>query len=274
MLSDFYKPKTKFENFLQIIENGNQDQFEQMLLENPDFINQEDNASNTALMVAISCAQVGFANTLIDNGADIHRKDNYNSSMLTALANGLGRYHENRTMDDALELARRLITAGIDIHHRCYGGFNALDFAYDHGENIGSALRLLLESITSISGFQFSNMITDENELSASQRERLELIKCPISCDIMDEPITLSTGITYERSHIKQYTEGKIKDREPILCPVTKKPFLADEPEKTVTNIVIKSLVANFLEEIRVLVADRKNIETQQDNTTPRNRGI
>lgn len=73
---------------------------------------------------------------------------------------------------------------------------------------------------------------------------------CPITCNIFDDPVTLETGQTYERSAIQEWL-----DRGNSTCPITGQKLQNTQLPKT--NYVLKRLIASWLEENPNFVSDK-----------------
>ncbi|KAJ1384802.1 Zinc finger, RING/FYVE/PHD-type [Sesbania bispinosa] len=62
---------------------------------------------------------------------------------------------------------------------------------------------------------------------------------CPISLEIMKDPVTVSTGITYDRESIEKWLfSGKNN-----TCPVTKQPLLSDSTDLITPNHTLRRLI-------------------------------
>ncbi|XP_057544107.1 U-box domain-containing protein 21-like [Amaranthus tricolor] len=76
-----------------------------------------------------------------------------------------------------------------------------------------------------------------------SKKKPTELIipnhfRCPISLDIMKDPVTLSTGITYDRESIEKWI-----DAGNVTCPMTKQVLKSLEP---IPNHSIRSMIQDW----------------------------
>lgn len=67
--------------------------------------------------------------------------------------------------------------------------------------------------------------------------------RCPISLDVMKDPVTLSTGITYDRENIETWIEGGNK-----TCPMTKQPLRTLDP---VPNHTLRRMIQDWCVENR-----------------------
>ncbi|KNA10445.1 hypothetical protein SOVF_144230 [Spinacia oleracea] len=80
--------------------------------------------------------------------------------------------------------------------------------------------------------------------LSPLTREKMatelpEYFKCPISLDIMSDPVILSSGHTFDRSSIQRWIDSGHR-----TCPITKLP-LPDTPS-LIPNHALRSLISNY----------------------------
>ncbi|CAK9160914.1 unnamed protein product [Ilex paraguariensis] len=63
--------------------------------------------------------------------------------------------------------------------------------------------------------------------------------KCPISLEIMSDPVILSSGHTFDRSSIQQWLDAGHR-----TCPITKLPL--SEPPSLIPNHALRSLISNY----------------------------
>lgn len=70
---------------------------------------------------------------------------------------------------------------------------------------------------------------------------------CPISLDIMADPITVSTGITYDRNTLIELFRHQPEGATKIRCPMTQHYIRRDELFN-VTNLIIKGQIERFIE--------------------------
>ena len=60
---------------------------------------------------------------------------------------------------------------------------------------------------------------------------------CPISLELMKDPVTVSTGITYDRHSIEKWLFAAVPKNN--TCPVTKQPLLPDlTPNHTLRRLI------------------------------------
>ncbi|XP_047308314.1 U-box domain-containing protein 8-like [Impatiens glandulifera] len=63
--------------------------------------------------------------------------------------------------------------------------------------------------------------------------------KCPISLEIMSDPVILSSGHTFDRSSIRQWLDAGHR-----TCPITKLPL--SDPPTLIPNHSLRSLISNY----------------------------
>ncbi|KAL3627603.1 hypothetical protein CASFOL_028966 [Castilleja foliolosa] len=63
--------------------------------------------------------------------------------------------------------------------------------------------------------------------------------KCPISLEIMSDPVILSSGHTFDRSSIQRWLDAGNRN-----CPITKLPL--PEPPTLIPNHALRSLISNY----------------------------
>ncbi|XP_073144384.1 U-box domain-containing protein 20-like [Henckelia pumila] len=73
--------------------------------------------------------------------------------------------------------------------------------------------------------------------------------RCPISLDLMKDPVTLSTGITYDRESIEKWIEGGN-----VTCPITKRVLRYLEP---IPNHAIRKIIQDWCVENRSYGVER-----------------
>ncbi|XP_078429333.1 U-box domain-containing protein 3-like isoform X2 [Wolffia australiana] len=65
--------------------------------------------------------------------------------------------------------------------------------------------------------------------------------RCPLSSELMVDPVILASGQTFERSFIRKWLDGGLR-----ICPVTRQPLAHAD---LVPNFTVKALIANWCEE-------------------------
>nr|CAD1825322.1 unnamed protein product [Ananas comosus var. bracteatus] len=72
-----------------------------------------------------------------------------------------------------------------------------------------------------------------------------ETFFCPLTKKIMDDPVTIESGVTYERKAIAEWFEKTKDDSEGITCPATKTKLQSTALN---TNLAIKSTILEWIE--------------------------
>jgi hypothetical protein len=78
---------------------------------------------------------------------------------------------------------------------------------------------------------------------------------CPLTNEVMNDPVTTESGVTYERRAIEEYIERFVDSSEPIYCPVTKMPV---QSKTMMSNTSLKSVIEEWTmrnEAMRVRIA-------------------
>ena len=68
--------------------------------------------------------------------------------------------------------------------------------------------------------------------------------KCPISLDLMEDPVVLSTGITYDRQSIQAWLNLHSSSRNNIKCPVTKQ--ILSHNEELIPNHLLRRCIQHW----------------------------
>ncbi|KAL9246309.1 hypothetical protein vseg_019860 [Gypsophila vaccaria] len=79
---------------------------------------------------------------------------------------------------------------------------------------------------------------------------------CPLTNNIMDDPVTIQSGVTYERQAIMKYFE-EIRDSDEAICPVTKEKIQsrAMSPNIALRNIIQEWKERNDVAQLKVIRA-------------------
>jgi U-box domain len=85
-------------------------------------------------------------------------------------------------------------------------------------------------------------------ESSHSSAEHVEPLYdsffCPITKKIMVDPVTIESGITYEKSAILELFEKQEAVSEPLTCPVT---GMKMENKNLNTNVALKATISEWV---------------------------
>ncbi|KAL4317948.1 hypothetical protein GQ457_18G021870 [Hibiscus cannabinus] len=173
---------------------------------------------------------------------------------------------EEGTQPDPVEIKRILDHLGIHKWSDCNKEVKFLDSEIEIGFSNRENERKL-ELLSSLMGFMsycrcviFDSIDSENQHLNSSCNcnETLKGIagddlKCPISLEIMSDPVTLSTGHTYDRrSILKWFNSGN------ATCPKTGEKLTGTE---LVPNLVLKAMIQQFCagNGIAVVASSRKN---------------
>lgn len=78
---------------------------------------------------------------------------------------------------------------------------------------------------------------------------------CPLTNEVMNDPVTIESGVTYERKAIEEYIDKFVGSSEPIYCPVTK---MHMQSKTMMGNASLKSVIEEWTmrnEAMRVRIA-------------------
>ncbi|XP_021762196.1 U-box domain-containing protein 8-like [Chenopodium quinoa] len=89
---------------------------------------------------------------------------------------------------------------------------------------------------TSSSSSSSSSLLITKEKMA---NELPEYFKCPISLDIMSDPVILSSGHTFDRSSIQRWIDSGHR-----TCPITKLPL--PDPPSLIPNHALRSLISNY----------------------------
>lgn len=101
------------------------------------------------------------------------------------------------------------------------------------------------------------------NQSELDEEKYLERYICPISQDVMQDPLTLPSGFTFDREPLRGYVESK-GNPETFPCPMSRKPI----PIAALTydtNIMIKQEIEERRKQIEEKKREREEREAQQD---------
>ena len=95
----------------------------------------------------------------------------------------------------------------------------------------------------------------DAEELEIDKEEKedadtatidIKHLECPISYELMTDPVILEDGSTYQRAAIQNYiNEERRKEKSQIVSPMSQQPL--SEPIVMMPNQVMKCLVLEFM---------------------------
>lgn len=87
-------------------------------------------------------------------------------------------------------------------------------------------------------------------QISRLHQHLVSRLKCSLTLEIFFDPVTLSTGITYEREALNSWFG------ENTVCPTTRKPLSIELLKKVDTTVVMKNFISNLLNEGIVKLED------------------
>jgi ankyrin repeat protein len=204
-----------------------------------------------------------------DVGANPKTLTYWNETTLMFLAG-----NQHLASESSIYITEKLIALNVDINaafaksgHETY---TALDIASAHGNTImkdllirhGATANLHSDadqSVNSSAGTTSHIMVTLEIEKPRplTFEERFNKLKnkgnitvpkthlCPIFHTLMDDPITVSSGYTFDRSSL-QSAFASAKNPSTLPCPITRKSISIHELNNG-TNITIRDIIEDFL---------------------------
>lgn len=194
--------------------------------------------------------------------------------------------------ENSLYIAQRLITLNVDINagfvQNGHATYTALDIATARDNTTIKDL-LIRHSITanlpsdfhqsenSITGSTSHVMVTleiekprpltyDERFNKLKNKETIfvpRMLICPISHTLMNDPITVSSGHTFDRSSL-QYAFAAKENPSTIPCPITRKPIHINEL-KNGASITIRDIIENFLCDLEEKAKAKAEVEAEKD---------
>ncbi len=223
---------------------------------------------NTALLVAVQFELVDIIRILLDAGA---KTETRNKNGTTALI---------RSVDCTNpEVMKILLAAGAKTEARDRQGDTALMYAVIAGKT--DIIRMLLkakankeESLKYVHGSKKNEDLISLLENFGTFQGRLndinykEPIKarftCPISLQIMDDPVCLSTGIDYERKSLEAWFKHCEDMATTTICPVSKK-AVSPEELNNCTNFAFKECIEEFVAEQEEKYINTQNAVAEQE---------
>lgn len=219
-------------------------------------INARNNSNDTALIFAASYGYADIVNTFLANhtNIDAQNNDGFTALMLAAcfghtdIVNALiGKNANPNTLNKngstALMLAayyghddvvKLLLQKGVDKEVKNQFNHTAMSLAkIHHHQNILAILQ------------QFKSPFYDRLQTINYQDTIPENLICPISLNIMNDPITVSSGATYDRESLRDYFASN-NNPDTIACPLTRNIVFRHELENK-TAILLKNQIEDFV---------------------------
>ena len=231
---------TKNELFKNAVKNWDLDAIEALL---PDIasiteLNVASNTGDTALMQAVEHLRINIVKALLAAGAN---KEAKNCLHQTAIVFAV-------VMND-LDILKVLLTSGANKNPTCNENDALLMEALEQNGHNPAALFILKNFGT----FQYrlSEIEFDENKIEPEEQETYASLRDPITLEIMNDPVGVSSGITYDRKSLQDLFASKknpMTQEIPatIPCPITKLPIERSELNNK-TQVIIKGVIDNFV---------------------------
>lgn len=217
----------------------------------------------TPLMQAAHNGHLEIVQLLLEKGANKEAKDNDGSTVLHFAADS-----------GKIEVAKFLLAKGAHIDARCASNHTPLIYAafqgqlemvkllLVHGANLEiqndaghTALSLAkIYNRTSVVNYlqNFKRRIVEKEKSFEARLEKIHFegnvpphFLCPITQSIMNDPVTLANGQTYDHDALKGYFRSR-NFPDTIPCPLTKEPITIDALQVK-TSIIIKNLIEAFV---------------------------
>jgi ankyrin repeat protein len=234
----------------------------QLLLDRGADIHTRNDDGDTALTLAAFLNRTDAVELLLNRGADIHtRNDDNNTALIRAasfgsrdtvkllLDRGANINARNEDNDTALiraasfgsrDTVKLLLDRGANINARNEDNDTALTLAAKRGrKNVVELLRLF---------GSFESRVAKLEDAGIEVSIPAYFI-CPISHSIMNDPVTVSSGITYDRLSLEEYFAAK-NNPTSLPCPTTQEHRIAKTELKNGTAVIVKNLINDFLEKI------------------------
>lgn len=218
-------------------------------------IDAKNNEGDTALMCAAASGSADNVELLINHGAklDLHNKDGV-TALIQAIENGAlrsvrwllsGNADENLADSEGNtplmwacafgheEIVRLLLAAGADPALLNAKGDSASNFAIHGGH---AEIVALLKDYTSF-----------QARLAAIhyEAEPDSLCRCPISFEVMNDPVTVSSGRSYDRKSLRDYFRSR-GNPDVLPCPLTRLEIRREELNHE-TNASVMTLIERFV---------------------------
>lgn len=210
------------------------------LIEKKIDIDARNHMHNTALMLASEAGYLDTVNILLAAGADTEVIDEDGNTAICYAASG-----------KHLHVMKALLTAGANnnpfrLQEHC-GIIELLeqDTANDHTD--------VLYILKNFGTFQYrlKEVGFDENKLDTEDMEVYTSCRDPITLEIINDPISVSSGITYDRKSLRDRFESKkdlVTQEIPatIPCPITRLPIQRGELTNS-THVITKGMINRFV---------------------------
>lgn len=277
-----YKRRNKYtaEKFINAAFNGNMDYVTAALTHGIDVNVVHPNNGFTALMLAAQNGRLDIVRLLLEKGANVNQaataggttalmlaaQDGHLETVLLLLEKGanvnLACTDNGATAlmyaaeDGQLETVRLLLEKGADVTKTDFDGCTAVDDAFNNGHSeIFDLIFAKQHELAAVKHSKKETLKKSDSSQTPSFQDRLDEIKfkddvpkkfcCPIGLSIMNDPIAVSSGRTYDRVNLKDWFKSK-GDPLKITDPETRDIIHRSELENK-TNIFVKDAIDAFV---------------------------
>ena len=200
------------------------------------YVDVSDMHGSTSLMIAVKNGCIELVKVLLDAGADPEVPGPWgDTTLITACRYG-------RT-----DIVKELLARGANKDVKNLAQSTALMTAiqYHHDQII-----YILKNFGTFQ-YRLHDIEFDENKLGEEDKDIYASLCDPISLEIMNDPIAVSSGITYDRQSLSDWFESKkstVTQNIPatVACPITKLPIQRGELNNK-THIITKGVIHNFV---------------------------
>lgn len=199
-----------------------------VLLDHNANINSQNSYLDTPLHIAISLNHANIIKLFVQKNANINISNELLQTPLMMAAE-----------KNSKEIVELLIENGANLYAQDVSHYTAFDLVRHYNHSYDSFLHLL----------EILNPNQHRLEDIHYQAEIPKTLRCPLSGKIMNDPITLSSGITYDRQYLRaHFLDPHCKDQVPgqSFCPMTKL-LIQDSELAFKTSSVIKTMIEEFI---------------------------
>ena len=185
-------------------------------------------------LVPFPCEKIKL---LLDAGAEINAQSTDGDSALILASQS----------EQCFQIVKMLLSRGANKNLVNNAGDTALSIARKKGHH---EIASLLETFGTFH-YRLREIRFGEAKLDKEGLELYASVRDPITFEIMNDPIALSSGITYDRNSIIKWFESQKspithKIPEILPCPVTRLPIRRDELNNK-THVITKNMIEHFV---------------------------
>ena len=202
-------------------------------------VNAKNQIGNTALFFAVQEGHIDVVNLLLAANID---KDAQNIRGETALTKAV--------FGGKIEIVKRLLSVGVNHNPLiiAYNGRNMQTITLIQlleQEGVNNKALYILKNFTT---FQYRLQEIDFNvhNMNDSEFDNYNLLLCPISGEIMNDPITLSSQQTYDRQSLRAFFKSN-NNPDTLPDPLTRLPIQYNEVDGTETNAIMQNNINDFV---------------------------